>query len=141
MNEIAMVSMCLLIGATAGLVSCSSGAPAVEAKSAADQPSPSVEPAATAPGSTDGPSPAAASAAPATAAPATAGEPSAEDDTWTDEPGAGTAAGAAAAPAAADQPETRTMEVIRKFVQDRREKVRPCYDKVQAGRPNFRATS
>lgn len=30
------------------------------------------------------------------------------------------------------------MDVIRKFVLERREKVRPCYDKAQAGRPNFK---
>jgi len=70
-------------------------------------------------------------AAPAGAAPAAAGE----DDVWTEDTSPTVAPASAAA---ANQAETRTPEVIRKFVLERREKVRPCYDRAQAGRPNFK---
>jgi len=123
--KIATISLCLLLGASA-TVGCTSRKTAAEAKAAESyQASPSEDPAPTTASQPAQPAPAPSAAAPAA---------SSEDDTWTDDD----SAPAAAAAPAADQPETRTMDVIRKFVLERREKVRPCYDKAQAGRPNFK---
>jgi len=122
MNKIEMLSMCALMGMSAGALGCASQQASAEA--------PTTETAPPAVAATP------AASAPSEEPPGAASEPSATaDDTWTEEPGA--AEGTAAAPAAS-QAETRTMDVIRKFVQDRREKVRPCYDRVQASRPNLK---
>lgn len=122
MNEIKMLSLCALVAVGAGALGCTSKKAAAEAQTAE-----AFQPASEAPAE-----PAAASAGP----PPAASEPTpAEDDTWTEDPAA---AGATTAAPAADQAETRTMDVIRKFVVERREKVRPCYDKVQASRPNLK---
>jgi len=122
-----------LIGTTLLTMACTSRKAAAEAETAAsfEQPGESQPSAAAA-----SPAPAAAQEeAPATteSAPAAAGE----DETWTDDDTSASSA-ATAPPAQANQPETRTMEIIRQFVLDRREKVRPCYDAAQAGRPNFK---
>jgi len=128
MNNVDRFSVCALLAASLLHLGCTSKKAAAEAQTAETfassepAPPPSAQPDA---------------APPAEAAPAEPAAVSAEDDTWTDEPGDSTAAAASPAPAA-DQPETRTMEVIRKFVLERREKVRPCYDKAQTGRPNFK---
>jgi hypothetical protein len=122
MKEIEMLSLCALIGLSGASQGCTSKQAAAEAQTAE----------AFQPAENDAAKPATASTEP----PPPANEPStAEDDTWTEEPAAG---GETTPPPAAEQAETRTMDVIRQFVMERREKVRPCYDKVQASRPNLK---
>lgn len=128
MKTLEKISTWAVLGLALTSLACTSRKSAAEAQTAEDfqqtsQPAPAAEPAS--------------APEPAPSPESSASAPAEDDDTWTDEPG--DAAAASAPPAApSNQPETRTMEVIRKFVLERREKVRPCYDKVQAGRPNFK---
>lgn len=131
MKTLEKISLCAVLGLSLSAAACTSRKNAAEAQTASSfEPSAEPEPTETVPVE---PAPAAEpAAAPTSAAPG-------EDETWTDEePTATQSTAASSKPAASSGPETRTMDVIRQFVLDRREKVRPCYDKAQAGRPNFK---
>jgi len=127
MKTLEKISLCAVLGLSLSTPACASRKTAAEAETASSfEPSP--EPAT--------PAPAPAPAAEPTAAPTS--DATGDDETWTDEPGDTPAAAPAPKATASSGPETRTMDVIRQFVLERREKVRPCYDKAQAGRPNFK---
>lgn len=139
MKTLKKISMCALLGLAVSQTACTSRKAAAEAQTAEGFES-SAEPTATDPSAaeptTAEPAPAPTEPTPASDSPAAS--TAAEDETWTDEPGDSASTTTATPAAKTNQPETRTMDVIRKFVLDRREKVRPCYDKAQAGRPNFK---
>lgn len=139
MKTLQKISMCALLGLAVSQTACTSRKAAAEAQTAEGFES-SAEPTATEPTAAEptAAEPTAATTEPTPASDSPAGSTAAEDDTWTDEPGDAASTTTATPAAKSNQPETRTMDVIRKFVLERREKVRPCYDKAQAGRPNFK---